>query len=137
MTALSEEIAQSTVYHHLMTAQMIQTMAFTQIMAVWTPGRSGEDHLKNSWWWHDSSLLHFTSLTYQECYPYVPPCFTYQFYAKSWKLDIVYSSDLNIKEGWIYFYNVLSILVFTINLFTAEPFMGSWLYKHNMLQPRG
>ncbi len=30
-----------------MPAQIIQTMAFTQIMAIWRPGRSLEDHLKS------------------------------------------------------------------------------------------
>ncbi len=28
-----------------MTAQIIKTMAFTQIMDIWRPGRSVEDHL--------------------------------------------------------------------------------------------
>ena len=31
-----------------MPAQIIQTMAFTQIMDIWRPGRSLEDHLKGS-----------------------------------------------------------------------------------------
>ncbi len=30
-----------------MTAQIIQTMEFTQIMDIWRPGRSLEDHLSN------------------------------------------------------------------------------------------
>ncbi len=34
-----------------MPAQMIQTMSFTQIMDIWRPGRSLEDHLKILAYW--------------------------------------------------------------------------------------
>ncbi len=46
-----------------MTAQIIQTMAFTQIMDIWRPGRSLEDHL-NLFWPCDLDLWPMT-LTYK------------------------------------------------------------------------